>query len=214
MNKLSKEKRDKLIMVCLGTGCLLALLNFFLIGAQQDSLSELDRIIADKKDKVQKANQMVTMAPRIQSNLHANQRVLDTKEDRMAAPVDQYRWITELVPPFMTAHNVNFEECTPKPRIELPGLLPKFTDYKSAVFGVKATARFHDFGKFLADFENEFPYMTIQNLKMRPEGAKNVRALSGPESLLRPAGRNARAEIPEPSEKLLFDMKIVTLIKP
>ena len=41
MNKLSKDKKEKLIMVCLATGGILALLNFFLIGMQQDALADV-----------------------------------------------------------------------------------------------------------------------------------------------------------------------------
>jgi hypothetical protein len=214
MNKLSKDKKEKLIMVCLATGGLLALLNFFLIGMQQDALADVDRKISDRKDKVEKANQMVNMAARIQQNLEQNKQVLASKEEKMA-PADQYRWIVETVPPFMAHREVNFEECTPKPVIQAPGLLPKFNDYKSAIFTIKASARFQDFGKFLADFENEFPYISVHSLRMRPEGSRNVRTAAPTvfDNVLR-GNQASRAALAEPSEKLLFEMKLVTLIKP
>jgi hypothetical protein len=211
MNKLSKEKKEKLIIVCMATGFLLAILNYFLIGMQQDTLARYDRQIADKKDKVEKADMLLKMAPRIQANLEGSKKLLAEKEQKMAPP-DQYRWLVELVPPFMSARNVNFENCTTA-RIEPPGLLPKFNDYKSAVFTVKATARFQDFGKFLADFENDFPYMIVQIQKIGPDSMKNALA-AAPNAFDSVARRSAPAEMSESAEKLMFTMKIVTLVKP
>ena len=70
-------------------------------------------------------------------------------------------------------------------------LLPDFP-YKQATFTVAGTARFHDFGRFLADFENEFPHVRVVNLSLDANT---------------PAGG-------EDAETLNFKMEIVTLIKP
>jgi len=61
---------------------------------------------------------------------------------------------------------------------------------------VRGTAYYHDLGKFIADFENAFPYVRLLNLEMEPVG------LPSP------------ASNPEEQEKLSFKMDIVTLIKP
>src|SRR4051794_32970453 len=100
MNKLSKDKRDKLIIVCLATGGLLALLNIFVIGAEQDKIAENDRKISSVREKVDKAERMVKLMPRILSDLESNQKLLVAKEEGMA-PLDKYRWFFRTISPFM-----------------------------------------------------------------------------------------------------------------
>jgi Tfp pilus assembly protein PilO len=200
--KLPKEKKERLIAVCLGTGLLLALLNFFLIGFQQDRLAELERAISDRKDKVAKADQMVRMSARIAEKLEQTRKAVQEQEALMPS-LDQYRWVVETIPPFMHARNVQFEECTPKPKVQNVTLLPKFSTYKTAAFTIKASATFHDFGKFLAEFENQYQYVTIENLKIRPVGSR--------------AGKLSTHRIPlnddpEQPHVLEFDMQVVCLI--
>ena len=36
------------------------------------------------------------------------------------------------------------------------------------MFNLRGTAYFQDLGAFLADFENEFPYLRVQNLELEP----------------------------------------------
>jgi hypothetical protein len=71
------------------------------------------------------------------------------------------------------------------------GVFPTFP-YQAAAFGVRGKGYYHDIGKFVADFENSFPYMRIQNLELAPDG-----------------GAQAADD-----ETIQFRMEIVTLIKP
>jgi len=82
-------------------------------------------------------------------------------------------------------------------------VLPKFP-FQSATFGVKISGRFHDFGAFLAKFENKFPYMRVQNIELELEGAGKG---ASKESV--PQETEASA-----SEPLAITMRIVTLVKP
>jgi hypothetical protein len=74
------------------------------------------------------------------------------------------------------------------------GALPRFP-YKAALFNVRGTAYFHDLGKFLADFENSFPYIRVQNLELEPAASSSATSTGD-------------------AEKLAFRMEIVTLINP
>ena len=67
--------------------------------------------------------------------------------------------------------------------------------YKAAIFNVRGTAYYHDLGKFLADFENAFPYLRVQNLELEPAA-------------------NSSATTTGEAEKLAFKMEIVALINP
>ena len=44
-------------------------------------------------------------------------------------------------------------------------LLPNFP-YKQATLSLVGTAHFHDFGRFLADLENQFPHIRVVNLSL------------------------------------------------
>jgi hypothetical protein len=70
-------------------------------------------------------------------------------------------------------------------------MLPNFP-YKQATLTIGGTAHFHDFGKFVADFENQFPYMRLMNVTLEP--ASGVLAAD--------------------KERLSFRMEIATLVKP
>ena len=72
-----------------------------------------------------------------------------------------------------------------------PARLAKFP-YKQVTLQVAGTAHYHDLGKFLADFENEFPHIRLVNLDIQVNPS--------------PAAGDV--------EKLVFKVDIVTLVKP
>jgi hypothetical protein len=70
-------------------------------------------------------------------------------------------------------------------------LLPQFP-YKQATITIGGAALFYDFGQFVADFENQSPYVRILNLSLEP-----IPSLGSVEQ-----------------EKLAFKMDVVFLVKP
>lgn len=70
-------------------------------------------------------------------------------------------------------------------------LLPDFP-YQQVSLTVGGTAFFQDFGRFLADFENQFPYVRVLNLTLEP------------------SGRMVGVE----QEKLSFKINVAMLVKP
>ena len=53
-----------------------------------------------------------------------------------------------------------------------PVTLMSVSLYQQASVNVSGTAYYDDLGKFLADFENHFPYMRVQNLNLEPGWAE------------------------------------------
>ena len=90
-------------------------------------------------------------------------------------------------------HKVEIPQFSKELQTEV-GLFTKFP-YRAAVFTLRGTAYFHDFGRFVADFENKFPHIRIQNIELEPANSAN--------------GNGA-----EESEQLAFKMEIVPLINP
>jgi len=203
MNKLTKDKRDRLILVGLATAAILGALYFLIVSAQHAALDEYADRTDVAKEKLAKAERWLRLAPGIETRLAACRHELEEKQANMA-PVDKFNWFYNTLDHFRAQHRVKLVDITRDPKIGDVGVMPKFP-YETASFGVKLHARFHDFGAFLAEFENTFPDMRVQDLEIEPEGG--TRMGTGKEAL--------QSEHRGPfSENLAITMRVVTLIKP
>jgi hypothetical protein len=189
MNKLSKEKRNQLIMIGLGTVGVIAALWFLVIGAQREKIHEINGKIAATTAQIEKMQQVKKAAGRIASELTEDQARLAEVESTMPSG-DWYLWVNTTLRKFNT----------PGYHVEMPvigapvsgavTLLPAFP-YNQLSVSVIGTAYYEDLGKFLADFENHFPCMRIQNLNLEPGYGPNA----------------------DDREKLTFHMDIISLTK-
>jgi Tfp pilus assembly protein PilO len=193
MNKLSKEKRNHLILVVLGLIVIVSGLWFGLINWQQDK----HKALMVEKEKAQtelvRMEQMIKNADRIESDLEEATRKLAAAEEQMAPPADPFAWMVSTMRLFRLPYKVDVPAIG-QPDVKEMNLLPKFP-YKQAIFAVGGTACFHDLGKFIADFENHFPHFRIINMDLAPATA---------------AENKTEAD----REKLQFKIEIVTLMKP
>ena len=105
---------------------------------------------------------------------------------------DMYSWIILTVNTFKENYKLDIPQFSREVPSEV-GMFTKFP-YRAAVFHVRGSAFYHDFGRFVADFENAFPYMRIQNIELDPN-ASSANASNEP-------------------EKLAFKMEIVALVNP
>src|SRR5262249_30765747 len=64
--------------------------------------------------------------------------------------------------------------------------------YKQVNMTISGTALFQDFGRFVTDFENQFPYVRVLNLTLEP----------------------APGATPSDREKLSFKLEVAALVKP
>jgi len=212
MNKLSKEKRDKLILIGLATTMTIGFWWTFVIGAQADKLGDYTKKIAGLRTKVSGAELLSRLGPVIDQNLQKSRKILDSKQSLMAPAAGQRYWLLKLVDQFKKSYAMDLLDIS-QPSEEELGVLPKFP-YKAVIFGVKASAQYHEFGRFLADFENAFPYMAIRNIKLEREGAKGG-ITSAPGSGTPGAVSSNRDLTPSAGgENLNIEFKIVALIKP
>ena len=189
MNRLIQQKRKQLALVCLGTLLVLAAAYYYMIRSQQQSLSS----ISDSKQKAQQRLDMIkreiVAAERFEKQLEQGREQLKKLEDGMVTG-DLYSWSINMIRDFKLPYRIDIPQFS---QIDGPrdmSLVPKFP-YKQASLSVAGTGQFQDLGRFVADFENRFPYMRILNLVMEPENANS-----------------------ETSEKLSFKMDVVMLVKP
>ncbi|MDB6054874.1 MAG: hypothetical protein JWN25_2397 [Verrucomicrobiales bacterium] len=175
-------------MVCMGTVILLAGIWFGLIDYLINAAAKDKKILADISNKVEKGTAKLKRAELVQAELADVSGKLKKSEATMASG-DMYAWMITTITSFLQNEKVNIPVVSREVVGEV-GVLPNFP-YKAAIFSFRGTGYFDDFGKFVADFENKFPYIRIQNLEILPTGT-----------------------VSDPSEKLDFRFELVTPIKP
>jgi len=189
--KLPNDKRNKLIVVALLTVVALGALGFGLIQWQRGSL----RSVADKREvaekKLARVKDGINHADRIEAEFNAENKELAEQEEAMASGGDLYSWMVNLLRRFKLSYpGIDIPQISQPTALTDVNLLPRFP-YKQVTLKVSGTAYYHDFGRFIADFENEFPHIRVVNL------------------LLEPATIMGSTE----KEKLAFTMDIITLVK-
>jgi len=198
MARLSKEKRNRLVLVIILTIAIGVGLWYGIITTRKERLEETQASIRAAVEKLEKAKTLVRQTGKAEAQLAAAMNKLKVVEDSMASGVDHYTWAILLLDKARANHDVKIIETTRPVKGEV-GLLPQFP-YQAAIFTVRGAGHFHDLGKFLADFENSFPYFRVQNLSL----AAGSDSIGGPDSSTVVTG----------VENLSFRMEIVALIKP
>ena len=189
MNSLSKEKRNQLVLVALMTGGLLVGLWFGLIRFQKESLAVLAQSKTSSEQKLEQVRQAIEASDLIETQLTEVQQRLGKIESTMANG-DLYSWTINTLRQFKPGYKVEIPQYSQIDGPKEMNMLAGFP-YKQANMTISGTAFYADFGKFIADFENQFPYMRILNLSLEP-----VPALVGSDK-----------------EKLAFRMEIAALVK-
>src|SRR5437879_9282487 len=93
MKKLSKEKRNRLILVVLVTGVGLAGLWFGLIHFQNQALQEIVNRKIAAQAKFDKVEQAINNADRLETELVESSKKLADLEDDTAPAGDPYAWM-------------------------------------------------------------------------------------------------------------------------
>jgi hypothetical protein len=187
--KLPIEKRNKLLLVVVGTLLAVAALYCLVICRQNQNLVRL----ANKKVEVQASQRRVLEAIRrasaIEADLASAQKALAEAEADIASG-DLYSWVINTLRQFKAAYKVNIPQFSSLGPVTEVNLLPN-VPYKQASLSLVGTAHFHDLGRFLADLENQFPHIRVVNLSLDLDP--------------RPAA--------EDQETVSFKLDVVTLVK-
>ena len=196
---LSSEKKQHLIVVALGTVIALALVYVFLVSPAQGALKKLGTQITEAEKKY-------TEADRLRKRNDAVREEMEKLEERLGAieagmvTGDPVLWIRSTENKFRSQAPYKVEI----PNFPFRGhgdmsMIPEFP-YKAAAYSFSGVAYFHDLGKYLADWENQYPYMRVLSLEMTPED-------SGSASASASASGGER-------EKLAFSFEVSALVKP
>jgi Tfp pilus assembly protein PilO len=187
MTRLSKEKRQQLILAILVTATVVAGFYFTVIRWQQQNLREAQDKKQTAQRKLEDVRKAVQEADRIQSDLVDFSRKLADREKNIASG-DLLAWVFTTIRQFKRPYDVDvpqFGSIITEPTTafaEFP--------YKQFRITLGGTAHYHDLGRFIADLENRFPEVRVANLDLQPAPLA-----------------------PGQSEMLLFRMDLVVLIK-
>jgi Tfp pilus assembly protein PilO len=187
MKKLSKEKRTQLTIVIAATVAVLGLIYFGLIQRQFAALDKINRAKDAADKKLLSIKTTITNTTTIGKQVVEFAAILEQTEKDMASG-DLYSWTYDTIRHFKQSYRVEIPEVG-QPTVGEMDLLPSFP-YKQIRFSVNGTGYYHDLGKFIAAFENNFTHARLVNLVIEPA--------SGAEG----------------SERLVFRMEIIALIKP
>ena len=187
MSKLPKEKRDKIIAVAMATLVVSAAITFFVIKPQRVTLEAARGDVQKSQDQLARGKATLATKEQVNQQFDEATRNLAQRETAMAAPNDMYSWLIQTLNSFSEGRRVDIPQFGRELQTEV-GIFPKFP-YRSALFNIRGTSHYHDFGKFLADFENTYPYIRVQNIELDPSTE---------------AGR----------DKLNFKMELLTLVRP
>jgi Tfp pilus assembly protein PilO len=190
MNKMRAEKKKQLLIVLVGSVAILAGIWFGLISAQKDRLRALGARRANLEKKNVQMQTTLKGAKRVQEELAEGGSRLAKLEAGMATG-DLYSWAINTIKQFQIPYKVEIPQFSQITGPTDVNLLPNFP-YQQATLTISGTANYHDFGRFVADFENEFPFTRLANLNLEPVS-------------------NATTD---DSEKLIFKVDIITLVKP
>lgn len=188
MNKLTKEQRDHLILVGMGTLLLLGLIIYFLIRPQYAAVKHIRNQTVEARKELDTKKGEIEKAGTVANDLVDLTNKLAVAESDLATG-DPAVWIYDTIRNFKGKAKVDISvngQLTIG-AVDLMGHFP----YKQLKVTVSGKAYYHDLGKFIADFENAYRHVRIVNLTVDPVGG-----------------------IGDDAEKLSFRMDIIALINP
>src|SRR5258708_21497979 len=164
--KLTNDKRNKILVVAVVTVAAIGGLWFEMIGSIQGKLAETTKKTNATRQSILDMERVVHDAETVKTNLLVVTQKLDEVENGMASG-DLYAWIISAIKRFnLPAYKVEIPQFGSPVEGQVT-MLPNFP-YRQATIAVGGVAYYYDFGKFLADLENHFPYLRVQNLVLEP----------------------------------------------
>src|SRR5260221_10380268 len=152
MNKLSKEKRQQLVLVVLLTCGALIALWFGVVRLQQQSLADIAKRKTAAEQELRLVKQTIANAEQIEAQAGEAAKRLAKLEEGMASG-DLYAWAFNTLRQFKLPHKVEIPQFSQVDGPREVTMLAQFP-YKQADLTFGGTARCEDLGTFMSDFES------------------------------------------------------------
>jgi len=185
MLRLTKEKRDKLVVTVLFSVMAIFLIKGTLMGMQDSKIAQLQKNLEDAEKKATEAQRIVARKSQIAAELEDVQHTVNLVEGEMPTEGNAYAWITQTINNYRNERlgqyqHLEFKDFQP-PVFQDIGILPsksttaeKGIPYQGARFKISGVGYYHDLGKFLADFENDFRYIRFENFVVATYSESNA----------------------------------------
>jgi Tfp pilus assembly protein PilO len=188
MKRLPPEKRNKLIISVVSTCAAIGMVYFFLISPQNEANQKLAADTNTELARLQQIKKLIKQAEATATTASEITALLNTAEADTVSG-DVLAWTYDTMRQFKVNRHVDIGTLG-QPVLSDVELIANFP-YKQIKFQVIGSGYYHDIGKFISDFENQFPHARIVNLIIDPyAGAEGG------------------------TEKLSFNIGIVALVKP
>ena len=175
-------------MVILGTVGVAALIYICLIRQQYGKLEGLNSDTVAARKQLSDYLRIISQSSNAPADFaKASASLAEAEKDMASASGDNTTWTYNLITGFNKAYNLDMPDIE-RPNPEGMNALPHFPYTQQLTVRVGGSAYYHDLGRYIADFENKFPYCRLLNLYLEPAGTGD--------------------------EKLNFRMDIVILVKP
>ncbi len=196
LKALSAEKKQHLAAVGMGTLLALVALYMLLIAPARQALAQLQTQTAEAEKKYTDADRLVRRGPAVQEELDRLESRLNSIEAGMVDS-DPVQWIrsTEIKFRAQAPYAVDIPNFPFRGQGDMT-MIPDFP-YRAASYLFGGSAYYHDLGRYLADWENQFPYMRILNLEITPDDPGPLAAATS-----------------DDRERLNFTFEVSVLVKP
>jgi hypothetical protein len=198
--RLSKQKRDRLVLVAILTVAFSAGVWQLLIQANMGRLAKAREMETAALKKFEQAQLFLQGTETLENEALMLSNELARAESMMANRADPYAWSYQLITTATNQANVKLElrEIT-RPQAPGPvGILPDFP-YDAVSFEVRGLAFYEDLGRFLVEFENRYPFFQTRNLQIGAAQESDEGAGPGKGNL---------------AQRLSFRMDVVALVQP
>ena len=189
MKNLSNEKRKQLALVILLTVGAMIGTAYGLIKPEYQRREKIAQARHAAERRLQQMRQTIEHADQIEAQLCETRKQLDKIEEGMASG-DLYSWAIQTIRQFKLPYKVEIPQFSQIDGPREMSMLASFP-YKQATITIGGAGSFYDFGKFVCDFENQFPYARLLNLTLEPNSVSA-----------------------SDREKLAFKVQIAALVKP
>jgi hypothetical protein len=165
MNNVSREKKSQMVLVAMMATTVCCGLYFGVIQSQSDRIKAMNKRRDEMAEKLTKAERAMKNKKALEVELAARRTELEDIERTMATG-DLYSWIIGTMSRRATRFEINIPTYGRETIGEM-GIIPGFP-YKAATFLIRGTGTFENFGRFLAELENDRPFFRVQNLDLSP----------------------------------------------
>ena len=185
---LTPEKIKELVLIALVTTCVLSVIFLYLIKPEYEHKQELARKTVEAQETFDDIMKMIKLRDSTATDLTAVTNQIALSEADIASG-DVYSWTYDTLRRFKAKYPLDIPNLGQPviSDVDLIGEIP----YRQLKVSLSGSGFYHDIGRFIADFENNFPHIRVVNLSIIP--GSNIPGTS--------------------AEKLTFRMDVIALVK-